>query len=114
MNNNPDLDHSYTQFDSQVELNPDLGDEGRGDLAQIDQDHFNHLMKVGVFVANASIKVIYDKKKVQLDQTSSRRYFNGTALGQYLMIVLKLAETYKQKLDIESGIIEKLKNQSNP
>ena len=71
-------------------------------------------MLVGIFKANASIKIIYDKKKVQLDPASSRRYFNGTALGLYLTKVIKLAETHKQKLGVENSVLEKLKNQSNP
>ena len=56
-------------------------------LAEVELQLFNRLLKVGIIRASPNIKPLYDQQKVQLDPATSVRYLNGHIFASYLLVL---------------------------
>ena len=60
---------------------------GNVDLAEMDIELFNRLLKVGVIRVTPNIKTLHEKKIVVLDAPSTIKFQNGVLFGNYLLVL---------------------------
>ena len=57
------------------------------ELATIDIDLFNRLLKTGIIRSNPGIKTDFENKLVTLDEKHSSTYCNGLILAEYMLVL---------------------------
>ena len=83
------------------------------DLATIDIDLFNRLLKTGIIRSNPGIKTDYAKKIVTLDEKHSSNYCNGLILAEYLLVLKQVLRRVNQDFSINHNLILELKPQGS-
>ena len=83
------------------------------ELAEIELDLFNRLLKTGVIRANPSIKTLHEKKKVLLDGGSTVKFQNGILFANYMLVLKQVLAKVNQDLGISGDIGSNLKEQNN-
>ena len=84
------------------------------DLAEIDIELFNRLLKVGVIRVTPNIKTLHEKKIVVLDAPSTIKFQNGVLFGTYLLVLKDVLAKVNQEFSIDRDMARSLKDQNTP
>lgn len=84
------------------------------DLAEIDIELFNRLLKVGVIRVTPNIKTLHEKKMVVLDAPSTIKFQNGILFGTYLLVLKDVLAKVNQEFSIDRDMARTLKDQNTP
>ena len=84
------------------------------ELAEIDIELFNRLLKVGVIRVTPNIKTLHEKKIVVLDAPSTIKFQNGVLFGTYLIVLKEVLAKINQEFSIDKDLARALKDQNTP
>lgn len=83
------------------------------ELAELDIELFNRLLKTGVMRANPSIKTLHEKKVVCLDSKSTEQFLNGIVFANYLIVLKEVLYKVNQDFAIDKNLLINMKSTTN-
>ena len=84
------------------------------ELAEIDIELFNRLLKVGVIRVTPNIKTLHEKKTVVLDAPSTIKFQNGILFATYLIVLKEVLAKINQEFSIDKDMVRNMKDQNTP